>query len=139
MSHETDTVDRFLADLAEFPDLTDIVADGGVTSGMVFQQQARHMRTLLARATGTYDADIAALEQSNRLHTKTTTIVVEAGHANRLRAVAAEAALAEAQADLSRAITVLDYYANLGDSPLLPPDTPKIGDPARTFLAEFVS
>jgi hypothetical protein len=43
------TIDKFLTDLVECDDLNDLAADGGVTVGMVFQQQARWMRTLLAR------------------------------------------------------------------------------------------
>lgn len=42
--------DKFMTDLVDNPDLNDIAADGGITVGMVFQQQAKWERTLIARA-----------------------------------------------------------------------------------------
>ena len=48
---QINTIDRFLRDLSECPDLDESAADGGITVGMVYQHQARWMRTLLARAT----------------------------------------------------------------------------------------
>lgn len=87
-AHDIATIDRFLTDLAQCPDLTDLAADGGVTVGMVFQQEARWMRTLLARV-------LHEVHLINDIHIKTLGIVVEAGHAYRARAVAAETALAE--------------------------------------------
>ena len=42
--------DKFLTDLVDSPDLNDIAADGGITVGMVFKQQAKWERTKIARA-----------------------------------------------------------------------------------------
>lgn len=53
-----DPIDRFLIDLSECKDFDEPAADGGITVGMVFQQQAKWMRTLLARR----DAQITKLQ-----------------------------------------------------------------------------
>lgn len=65
----------FLNDLSN-ADLDEIAADGGVTVGMVLQQQAKWTATKLQRAAPAKDAEIEALRERVRGLTPAAQIIV---------------------------------------------------------------